>query len=248
MTEVKNDFLKFMKSDTNIPNSEIEGRMKSFENSLTPYILEEREMRMTQMDIFSRLMKDRIIWVAGPINDNVSTVVQAQLLYLENVSKTDRVSMYLDTPGGSVKSGLSMVDSMELASYDIATINTGMCASMGSVLLAAGTKGMRSSLKYSKVMTHQVSYGAQGNIQDVRVTQKESEKYNFLLFKKLGQYTNKTWKEVMEYSRLDRWFNSDEALEYGLIDEVIKSDDSPSISELMEGFDEYRQYVDTMNN
>ena len=243
----KGDLIKFMKSNTSIPNSEVEQRLGNFENSLTPYILEEREMRMTQMDIFSRLMKDRIIWVAGGIDDNISTVVQAQLLYLENVDSNTDVTLHLDTPGGSVKSGLSMVDMIEYVNYDVATINTGMCASMGSVLLAAGTKGKRSSLKYSKVMTHQVSHGSQGKIEETRITQREAEKYNYMLFKKLGEYSGKSWKEVLNASRNDKWFTSDEAKEFGLIDEVLIRNGKESITETLDGFDEYRTYVENLN-
>lgn len=213
------------------------------QNSMTPYILEERQLRVTQMDIFSRLMMDRIIWMAGAVDDNMSTIVQAQLLFLESVDKTRDVSLYIDSPGGSVKSGLSIIDSMENASFDIVTINTGMCASMGSVLLAAGTKGKRSSLKYSKVMTHQVSHGTQGNVQGTRISHYEAEKYNFILFKLLGKYTDKNWKEVLEYSIQDRWFNSEEAKNYGLIDEVILKEGSDSMTDIMKGFDEYHEYV-----
>jgi ATP-dependent Clp protease protease subunit len=214
------------------------------ENSLTPYILEEREMRMTQMDIFSRLMRDRIIWVAGAINDSVSTVVQAQLLYLADVDPSKDVTLHLDTPGGSVKSGLSMIDLMNYVPYDIATINTGMCASMGSVLLAAGTKGKRSSLRFSKVMTHQVSHGTQGHIEDTRINQREAEKYNYILFQLLGQYSGKTWKEVLEHSKRDRWYSADEAKEFGFIDEIILKDGEKSVAELLKGFDEYKKYTE----
>lgn len=205
--------------------------------SMTPYILEEREMRVTQMDIFSRLMRDRILWVAGVVNDNMSTVVQAQLMYLDSVEKRD-ITMHIDSPGGSVKSGLSMVDVMNYINSDIATINTGMAASMGSVLLSSGTKGKRSSLFYSKVMTHQVSHGTQGNVQDTRINQLEAEKHNFILFKMLGENCGKTYQEVIEFSRRDRWYNSQEALEFGLIDEVIGE---RNMSEMLDGFDEYYQ-------
>ena len=124
------------------------------QSSMTPYILEEREMRATQIDIFSRLMRDRIIWVAGPVDDRMSTIVQAQLMFMDNVDKAD-ITMHIDSPGGSVKSGLSMVDVMNYIACDIRTVNTGMAASMGSVLLGAGTKGKRSSLRFSRTMLHQ---------------------------------------------------------------------------------------------
>ncbi len=210
------------------------------ENSLTPYILEEREMRVTQMDIFSRLMRDRILWVAGVVNDNMSTVVQAQLMYLDSIEKRD-IKMHIDSPGGSVKSGLSMVDVMRYINSDIETINTGMAASMGSILLSSGTKGKRSSLNFSKVMIHQVSSGAQGHIEDNRISQMESEKYNYILFKMLAENSGRDFNYVLEAARRDKWLNAYEALEFGFIDEVISSDKTSSIKELLVGFDEYYQ-------
>lgn len=188
--------------------------------SLTPYILEERELRVTQIDIFSRMMMDRIIWLAGPVNDRMSTVVQAQLMFLDTLDKSD-ITLHVDTPGGSVKSGLSIVDVMNYVSSDIVTINTGMAASMGSILLGAGTKGKRHSLKFSRVMLHQVSTGAYGNIQDIRKSIAEGEKYNDLLFGLLGEYTNKDPKQVMKDAERDLWLSSEEALEYGIIDSII---------------------------
>jgi len=188
--------------------------------SLTPYILEEREMRVTQMDIFSRMMMDRIIWLAGPVNDRMSTVVQAQLMFLDNLETKD-ITLHVDSPGGSVKSGLSIVDVMDYVSSDIITINTGMAASMGSILLGSGTKGKRYSLRFSRVMLHQVSSGAEGNIQDIRISLQEAEKYNELLFGLLGKYTDKDPKQVMEDASRDKWLNSDEAKAYGIIDNII---------------------------
>ncbi len=192
------------------------------QSSLTPYILEEREMRVTQMDIFSRLMMDRIIWLAGPVNDRMSTVVQAQLMFLDNLEKKD-ITLHVDSPGGSVKSGLSIVDVMDYVSSDIVTINTGMAASMGSILLGAGTKGKRHSLRFSKVMLHQVSSGAQGNIQDIEISFAEAKKYNTILFGLLGQYTDKDPKQVLEDANRDLWLTADEAVTYGIIDSVILS-------------------------
>ena len=187
---------------------------------MTPYILEEREMRVTQMDIFSRLMRDRILWVAGPVNDHMSTIVQAQLMFLDSSDKLD-ITMHIDSPGGSVKSGLSMVDVMDYISCDIRTINTGMAASMGSVLLGAGTKGKRSSLRFSKTMLHQSSGGAGGNIQDARINMIEWEKTNKILFDLLGSYCGKTAEQVTLDATRDLWLTADEALEYGIIDEVV---------------------------
>jgi ATP-dependent Clp protease protease subunit len=209
-------------------------------NGLTPYILEERELRATQIDVFSRLLRDRIIWVSGAVDQHMSDIIQAQLLYLDSSEKKD-ISLYINSPGGSVLCGLGIVDMMNYIKSDVATTNIGMCASMGSVLLSSGTKGKRSSLIYSKVMTHQVSHGTQGNVQDTRINQMEAEKYNYILFKMLAKNCGKTFDEVLEFSRRDRWYNSDEALNFGLIDEIIglNEDKSNSISMMLDGFDDY---------
>lgn len=192
------------------------------ESSMTPYILEEREMRATQIDIFSRLMRDRIIWVAGGVDDRMSTIVQAQLMFLDNAEKTD-ITMHIDSPGGSVKSGLSMVDVMHYINCDIRTVNTGMAASMGSVLLGAGTKGKRSSLRFSKTMLHQTSGGAGGNIQDARINFIEWEKTNKILFELLGEFCGKSPEQVTEDSQRDFWLSAQEAVNYGIIDEIVKT-------------------------
>ena len=208
------------------------------ENSMTPYILEEREMRVTQMDIFSRLMRDRILWVAGVVNTQMSTVVQAQLMYLDSVETKD-ITMHVDSPGGSVLAGLGMVDVMRYINSDVATINTGMAASMGSILLSSGTKGKRSSLNFSKVMIHQVSSGASGHVEDNRISQMESEKYNYVLFKMLAENSGRPFDEVLESARRDKWLNSQEALDFGFIDEIIITDKATPISTYLEGFDDY---------
>lgn len=231
------DFEKFALSN-GLSSMNLHYQQQQIESSMTPYILEEREMRVTQMDIFSRLMRDRILWVAGVVNDNMSTVVQAQLMYLDSVEKKD-ITMHVDSPGGSVKSGLSMVDVMRYINSDIATINTGMAASMGSILLSSGTKGKRSSLNFSKVMIHQVSSGAQGHVADNRISQMESEKYNYILFKMLAENSGRDFDYVLECASRDKWLNSQEALDFGFIDEVITSDKGSSITQLMEGFDDY---------
>jgi ATP-dependent Clp protease protease subunit len=191
-------------------------------NSMTPMVLEERELRVTQMSVFDRLMMDRILWVSGPVNDQMSTIVAAQLMFLDNVEERD-ITMHIDTGGGSVKSGLSMVDVMNYIASDVSTINTGMAASMGSILLGAGTKGKRFSLPNSKVMLHQVSAGMSGNIQDMKISYLESEKYNQLLFKLLGEYCGKTTKQVMKDADRDLWLTSEEAKKYGIIDSIIKN-------------------------
>jgi len=196
--------------------------LNDYQNSMTPYILEERELRATQMDIFSRLMMDRILWVAGPITEMTGIILQAQLMFLDNTDKKD-ITMHIDSPGGSVKAGLGIIDVMEYINCDISTVNTGMAASMGSVLLAAGTRGKRSSLRFSKTMLHQSSGGAVGNIQDARITMEEWEKTNQTLFKLLGRYCKKTAKKVEKDASRDLWLNADDSLKYGIIDEIIVS-------------------------
>jgi len=191
--------------------------------SLTPYILEEREMRVTQIDIFSRLMMDRILWVAGPVNDQMSTVVSAQLMFLDSLDSNKDIIMHIDSPGGSVKSGLSMVDVMNYISCDISTINTGMAASMGSILLGAGTKGKRFTLPNSCVMLHQVSAGAQGHIEDMRIDMAQADKYNDKLFGMLSDYTGKSKKQVLIDCNRDNWLDADEALKYGIIDGIVEN-------------------------
>ena len=231
------DFKKYALSN-GLSSMNLDYYDKQVENSMTPYILEEREMRVTQMDIFSRLMRDRILWVAGVVNQNMSTVVQAQLMYLDSVEKKD-IKMHIDSPGGSVLAGLGMVDVMRYINSDIETINTGMAASMGSILLSSGTKGKRSSLNFSKVMIHQVSSGASGHIEDNRISQMESEKYNYILFKMLAENSGKEFDFVLEAARRDKWLNAYEALEFGFIDEVITNDKTYDVSKLLTGFDEY---------
>jgi len=214
------DFRKYAMSDHGLSSMNLHYFEKQIEDSMTPYILEEREMRVTQMDIFSRLMRERLLWVAGPVNDRMSTVVQAQLMYLDTTDNLD-ITMHIDSPGGSVKSGLSMVDVMDYIKCDIRTVNTGMAASMGSVLLGAGTKGKRSSLRFSKTMLHQTSGGAGGNIQDARINFIEWEKTNKILFELLGSYCGKTAEQVTLDSTRDFWLSAEEAVEYGIIDEVV---------------------------
>jgi ATP-dependent Clp protease protease subunit len=214
------EFQKYAMSDHGVSSLTMHYYNQQIESSLTPYILEERELRATQMDIFSRLMMDRLIWVAGGVNDNMSTVVQAQLMFLDSTSKMD-ITMHIDSPGGSVKSGLSIVDVMDYISCDIRTVNTGMAASMGSVLLGAGTKGKRSSLRFSKTMLHQTSGGAGGNIQDARINFVEWEKVNKILFELLGSYCDKTPEQVIKDATRDFWLSAEEALDYGIIDEII---------------------------
>jgi ATP-dependent Clp protease protease subunit len=213
------DFEKFA-LDKGIGSLKLDYYNKSIQSSLTPYVLEERELRATQIDIFSRLMMDRILWVAGPVNDAMSTVVQAQLMFLDKTDSRD-ITMHIDTPGGSVKSGLSIVDVMDFISCDIKTVNTGMAASMGSVLLGAGTVGKRWSLKHSRTMLHQSSGGFSGNIQDAEVDWQEWQKVNKELFDLLGKYCNKPADQVLADAKRDFWLTALEAKEYGIIDNIV---------------------------
>jgi ATP-dependent Clp protease protease subunit len=167
-------------------------------------------------------MMDRILWVAGPVNDQMSTVLQAQLMFLDNLEERD-IIMHVDSPGGSVKSGLSMVDVMNYVKSDISTINTGMAASMGSILLGNGTKGKRFSLPNSKVMLHQVSAGAQGHVEDMKISIAEAEKYNDKLFGMLADFCGKTKKKVLADCNRDNWLTSEEALDYGIIDGIVEN-------------------------
>tara|TARA_R110001592_G_scaffold64818_9_gene199243 strand:+ start:2458 stop:3132 length:675 start_codon:yes stop_codon:yes gene_type:complete len=214
------DFSLYAK-DLKVTGSQLDYYNKQIGNSLTPYILEERQMNVTVMDVFSRLMMERIIWVAGPVNDNMSTIVQAQLMFLDSIDNND-ITMHIDTPGGSVKSGLSMVDVMDYIDSDIQTINTGMAASMGSILLGAGTKGKRGSLRFSRTMLHQSSGGFRGNIQDAEIDMGEWKKLNNQLFDLLGDYCDKPAEVVMKDASRDMWLSADEALKYGIIDKVVK--------------------------
>jgi len=194
-------------------------------NSVTPTIIEERKMNIAMMSVFDRLMMDRIIWCAGPVDDRMAIILQAQLLYLAQEDPKKTIRLHIDSPGGSVKAGLSMVDVMdyvrEANGVNIETINTGMAASMGSVLLGAGTKGMRSSLRFSRTMLHQSSGGAVGNIQDAEIQWQEWQKVNDLLFELLGEYCGKDAAQVKEDASRDLWLSAKEALDYGIIDEVI---------------------------
>lgn len=217
---MQNEFKKYAMSEHGVSSLKLHYYNQQVEASMTPYILEERELRVTQMDIFSRLMRDRILWVAGPVNDYMSTIVQAQLMFLDSVDGQD-ITMHIDSPGGSVKSGLSMVDVMDYINADIRTVNTGMAASMGSVLLGAGAKGKRSSLKHSTTMLHQSSGGFSGNIQDAEVDWAEWQKVNHELFVLLGKYCGKKPDQVKKDAARDFWLNAEEALKYGIIDEII---------------------------
>jgi ATP-dependent Clp protease protease subunit len=231
------EFKSYAKSE-GISSVNMHDFTKGLENGLTPYILEERQMHVTQMDVFSRLMRDRIIWLSGPVNQNMCDIVQAQLMFLEQQEKKD-IKMYINSPGGSVICGLGIVDVMRYIDSDIETTNLGMAASMGSILLSSGTKGKRNALNFSKVMIHQVSSGASGHVADNRISQMESEKYNYILFKMLAENCGRPFDEVLESARRDNWLNSQEALDFGLIDEIVTTNESTSVISLLDGFDDY---------
>lgn len=245
------EFGKFVKSDFKSINSDMYNHyMNNYTASATPYIIEERQLNVTQMDVFSRLMMDRIIWLSGQVEPNMASIIQAQLLFLDSVDNTRPISIYLSSPGGSVNSGLGIVDTMDYIKSDVATLNLGMAASMGSVILSSGTKGMRSSLVCSKTMIHQVSHGSQGEIQSTRISQMEAEKYNFLLFKRLSMNSNISFDEMLELASHDKWLNSDETLALNLIDEVVIQEGQESITERMVGFEDYYNKIVTkqLNN
>lgn len=207
--------------DRGISSLKLHYHNQKIQNSMTPYILEERQLNVTQMDVFSRLMMERILWVSGEVNDDMSTIVQAQLMFLDSTDNND-ITLHINSPGGSVGAGLSMVDVMEYITSDIRTINTGMAASMGSILLGAGTKGKRGSLRFSRTMLHQSSGGFRGNIQDAKIDMVEWEKINQTLFNLLGSYCGKTPEQVMKDATRDLWLDSEESLKYGIIDEIVK--------------------------
>lgn len=218
-----NDYLNFelYAKSNGVSSLNLHYHNQKIMNSMTPYVLEERQMNVTQIDVFSRLMLERIIWVAGGVDDRMSTVVQAQLMFLDSLDHND-ITMHIDSPGGSVKSGLSMVNVMDLINSDIRTICTGMAASMGSVLLGAGKKGKRGALIDSEIMLHQSSGGAVGNIQDAEISMKWWKKKNDRLFELLGEYCGKSAEQVKNDASRDLWLSAEDALEYGIIDEIVK--------------------------
>jgi len=192
------------------------------ESSLTPYIIEERSLNMSQMDVFSRLMMDRIIFLGTGISDQVANIVQAQLLFLESVDASKDIQIYINSPGGSVYAGLGIYDTMQFIKPDVATICTGMAASMGAVLLCAGEKGKRSGLTHSRVMIHQPLGGAQGQASDIEITAREIMTLKTELYNIIASHSGQSYDKVYEDSDRDYWMKSDKALEYGMIDEILK--------------------------
>lgn len=214
------DFKQYAVKHEGISSSNLHRFESHIQNSMTPYILEERKLNVTQMDVFSRLMNDRIIYVQGVVNDTMSSIVSAQLMYLDNLAEED-ITLWISSGGGSVSSGLTMVDIMNYIGSDVATVNMGMAASMGSILLGNGTKGKRYMLPNARVMLHKVSSGMQGQIDNLEVSYQETKKYNTKLFDMLGEFCDKSPEEILEDSRLDFWMNATEAKDYGIVDEII---------------------------
>lgn len=191
------------------------------EASMTPYIIEERSLNVAQMDVFSRLMMDRIIFLGTGINDQVANIIQAQLLFLESADAKKDIQIYLNSPGGSVYAGLGIYDTMQYISPDVATICTGMAASMGAVLLCAGADGKRTALPHARVMIHQPMAGTQGQASDMEIAVKEVLKMKKELYDIISKHSNTPFDKVQEDSDRDYWMSSVEAKEYGMIDEVL---------------------------
>lgn len=193
-------------------------------NYISPMIIEERSLNVATMDVFSRLMMDRIIFLGLPIDDYVANIIQAQLLFLESVEPNKDIQIYFNTPGGSVYAGLGIYDTMQYISPDIATICTGMAASMGAVLLCAGANGKRSALKHSRVMIHQPMGGTQGQVTDIEITTKEIIKLKNELFEIIAHHSGNPIEKVAKDSDRDYWMTAEEAKEYGMIDEILVKD------------------------
>ena len=191
------------------------------ESSITPYIIEERQLNVAQMDVFSRLMMDRIIFLGTGINDQVANIIQAQLLFLESTDPKKDIQIYLNSPGGSVYAGLGIYDTMQYINPDVATICTGMAASMGAVLLCAGQKGKRTALAHSRVMIHQPLGGAQGQASDIEITAREIQKLKKELYDIISNHSGQDYDKVHADSDRDYWMTADEAKKYGMIDEVL---------------------------
>ncbi|MDR1169358.1 MAG: ATP-dependent Clp protease proteolytic subunit [Prevotellaceae bacterium] len=191
------------------------------ENSITPYILEERQLNVQPLDVFSRLMMERIIFLGTPVYDEVANIIQAQLLYLDSIDSKD-LQIYLNSPGGSVSAGLGIYDTMQIINSDVATICTGMAASMGAVLLAAGKNGKRSALPHSRILIHQPLGGAEGQASDIEIAAREIIKTKQELYKILSQHTGQTIEKIEKDSDRDYWMTSEEALQYGMIDEIMR--------------------------
>ena len=221
---MKNDFEKFAISN-GISSSKLDGYKKySLKNyrGVNPIILEEREMNVIGLDVFSRLMYDRILFLGTPIDDECANIINSQLMYLNSIGEED-IKMFINSPGGSVIDGLSIYDVMNYVTPDVSTYCIGMCASMGSILLSSGTKGKRYSLPNGEVMIHQVSGGTEGQFSDMEIAVRHAGRLQDKLYNILAENTGKSFEQIQKDADRDNWFTAQEALEYGLIDEIIKT-------------------------
>ena len=213
-----NEFEKYAVKDRGISSMTLHRYSSAYIN---PTIIEERKLNVASMDVFSRLMMDRIIFLGVPIDDDVANIIQAQLLFLASADSSADILLYLNTPGGQVSSGLGIYDTMQLVEPDVATICTGMAASMGSVLLCAGAPGKRSALPHSRVLIHQPLGGAQGQASDILIAAKEIEKLREELFRIIASHTGQPYEKVAADGDRDYWMSAEEALAYGMVDEVL---------------------------
>ncbi len=215
------EFEKYAVKHKGISSNTLHGYINHNVTNLTPNIIEERPMNVAVMDVYSRLMMDRIIFLGYPVNDEVANIITAQLLFLESSDRTRDVQLYINSPGGGVYAGLGLYDTMQFVSPDIATICTGMAASMAAVLMCAGAAGKRSALKHSRIMLHQPSAGASGMASDVEITVNEVRKVKHELYEILSNHTGQTIEKVTKDSNRDYWMTADAAKDYGLVDEVL---------------------------
>ena len=217
----KDEFRKYAVKHQGISSSTVDSFTSMMNNYISPTIIEERQMNVASMDVFSRLMMDRIIFLGVPINDYVANIIQAQLLFLESVDAKKDIQIYLNSPGGGVYAGLGIYDTMHYIAPDVATNCTVMAASMGAVLLCAGAKGKRTALKHSRVMIHQPLGGAQGQASDIEITAREIQKLKKELYTIISDHSGKSYDEVWKDGDRDYWMTSSEAKDYGMIDEVL---------------------------
>lgn len=216
------EFEKFAIKDQGISSTYYNQIISSmYPTSMTPYIIEERQLNISQLDVFSRLMMDRIIFMGTAINDQIANIIQAQLLFLESTDASKDIQIYINSPGGSVYAGLGIYDTMQLIKPDVATICTGMAASMGAVLLCAGEKGKRSGLTHSRVMIHQPLGGAQGQASDIEITAREILILKEELYKIISKHSGQDYDKIYNDSDRDYWMKAEKAKEYGMIDEVL---------------------------
>lgn len=219
----KDEFNKFATRHMGISSATLHNYTSVYGNYISPTIIEERQLNVATMDVFSRLMMDRIIFLGVPVNDYVANIIQAQLLFLESVDSRKDIQIYLNTPGGSVYAGLGIYDTMQYIAPDVATICTGIAASMGAVLLCAGKEGKRTALKHSRVLIHQPMGGAQGQASDIEITAREILKLKKELYEIIAKHSKKDYDAIWKDSDRDYWMTAEEALEYGMIDEVLSA-------------------------